>query len=95
MQLNVKKEALFFAILKGQLTFDQVFAIRVAAFCVSRRISQRIKRLEKLSEFFFPWFKELKMQLYNNMLISYSQSPVVATQVLPRRSYFLSEIKKD
>ena len=23
------------------------------------------------------------------------QSPVVATQVLPRRSYFLSEIKKD
>ena len=69
MQLNVKKEALFFAILKGQLAFDQVLAIRVAAFRVSHRISQRIKRLEKLSEFFFAWFKELKMQLYNNMFI--------------------------
>ena len=32
-----------------------------------------------------------------NMFISHLilQSPVVATQVLPRRSYFLSEIKKD
>ena len=32
-----------------------------------------------------------------NMFISYLilQSPVVAGQVLPRRSYFLSEIKKD
>ena len=32
-----------------------------------------------------------------NMFISHLilQSPVLATQVLPRRSYFLSEIKKD
>ena len=32
-----------------------------------------------------------------NMFISHLilQSPVVAAQVLPRRSYFLSEIKKD
>ena len=69
MQLNVKKEALFFAILKGQLAFDQVFAIRVAVFRVSRRISQRIKRLKKVVGVFFPWFKELKMKLYNNMFI--------------------------
>ena len=45
----------------------------------------------------FPCSKEIKIQSYNNMFISHLvlQSPVVTGQVLPRRSYFLSEIKRD